>query len=213
MIQYHGHLRDLPERYRHLPVIGFVRNPWDWYVSMIMDYRRKQQYVYKILSNSGELGFEATVGRFVTLGDRSEQSNRLLEKLVKAAPITINEGVAGRRKLPGLRSQHFADYPENIGYYSWLFQLMYRTENDHQVHIGRFENLAEETKRLFDLTGTPVTSGIAAYLDRSEVLNSSPRRKDFLGAYTPELEQLVRDKDQFLVDKFDYEFSESNRYP
>lgn len=38
MIQYHGHLRDLPAEYSHLPVIGFVRNPWDWYVSMYFDY-------------------------------------------------------------------------------------------------------------------------------------------------------------------------------
>ena len=32
MIQYHGHLKDLPAQHAHLPVIGFVRNPWDWYV-------------------------------------------------------------------------------------------------------------------------------------------------------------------------------------
>ena len=48
MIQYHGHLCDLPERYSHLPVIGLVRNPWDWYVSMFFDYRRKQQYIYQV---------------------------------------------------------------------------------------------------------------------------------------------------------------------
>jgi hypothetical protein len=51
MIQYHGHLRDLPPAFSHLPVIGFVRNPWDWYVSMFCDYRRKQQYVYQIVSD------------------------------------------------------------------------------------------------------------------------------------------------------------------
>ena len=39
-IQYHGQLRDLPDEYAELPVIGFVRNPWDWYVSMYFDYKR-----------------------------------------------------------------------------------------------------------------------------------------------------------------------------
>jgi hypothetical protein len=29
MLQYHGHLEDLPEEFVHLPVIGFVRHPWD----------------------------------------------------------------------------------------------------------------------------------------------------------------------------------------
>ena len=61
LLQYHGHLGDLPGEFSHLPVIGFVRNPWDWYVSMFFDYRRKQQYVYQIISEGGVLGFEATV--------------------------------------------------------------------------------------------------------------------------------------------------------
>ena len=43
MLQYHGHLKELPAELSHLPVIGFVRNPWDWYVSMYADYARKQQ--------------------------------------------------------------------------------------------------------------------------------------------------------------------------
>ncbi len=40
MIQYHGRLEDLPPAHSRLPVIGFVRNPWDWYLSMHQDYRR-----------------------------------------------------------------------------------------------------------------------------------------------------------------------------
>ena len=69
MIKYHGHLKDLPEGLAHLPVIGFVRNPYDWYVSMFFDYRRKQQYVYEILSEKGSLGFKETITRFLNLGD------------------------------------------------------------------------------------------------------------------------------------------------
>ncbi len=53
MIQYHGHLRDLPREYAHLPVIGFVRNPWDWYVAMFFDYRRKQQCIFQIIARGG----------------------------------------------------------------------------------------------------------------------------------------------------------------
>jgi len=29
LLRYHGQVRDLPVSFRHLPVIGFVRNPWD----------------------------------------------------------------------------------------------------------------------------------------------------------------------------------------
>ena len=210
MLQYHGHLNDLPEQFAQLPVIGFVRNPWDWYVSMFADYRRKQQYVYQIISERGALGFEVSVSRFLKLGDNSDQSKMLLDRLVKMAPRAINAGNPTRRQLPGLRSEHFANYPENQGYYSWLFQLMYQTERAHDIHIGRFENLREDALRLLEQTGTPITNGITAYLKEAKAMNSSPRPKSFVEGYGPELEQLIAEKEKVLIDRFGYEFSEND---
>ncbi len=213
MLQYHGHLGDLPSEYSHLPVIGFVRNPWDWYVSMFFDYRRKQQFVYQIVSERGVLDFEATVSRFLKLGDNSAQSKSLLEQLVKAAPTSINARNPARHQLPGLRSEHFANYSKNQGYYSWLFQLMYESENTHRIHIGQFENLREEALRLFEETGTPITKSITAYLEEAEPLNSTRRPKSFVEGYPPKLEQLVADRENYLIDQFGYEFSEAGKYP
>jgi hypothetical protein len=211
MLQYHGHLRDLPEEFSHLPVIGFVRNPWDWYVSMFFDYRRKQQYVFKIIFDSGARGFAEIVPRFLKLGDNSDQSKSLLAQLVKAAPTVIDAAAPSRLHLPGLTSEHFANYSEDQGYYSWLFRLMYESKNSHRIHIGRFENLREEALRLLTISGTPITGGISAYLERSEALNSSPRPKEFVGGYPPELEQLVADKEKYLIDQFGYDFSEARK--
>lgn len=213
MHQYHGHLRDLPDEFSHLPVIGFVRNPWDWYVSMFFDYQRKKQYVFEIIAGRGALSFAEIISRFVKLGDNSDLSNTLLAQLVRAAPTTINLRSPARRELPGLRSEHFANYPENLGYYSWLFKLMYESENDHRIHIGRFENLREEALRLFEETGTPITDGVVAYLDDAEVLNSSPRPRSYINGYGPKIEQLVAEKDRYLVDQFGYEFSIAHKYP
>lgn len=215
MIQYHGHLEDLPVAFSHLPVIGFVRNPWDWYVSMYTDYRRKQQYVFGILSERGTLGFEETVSRFLTLGDNSIQSKRLLGKLVEIAPNVIDSKTHPRRRNPGLRSQNFTYFPENEGYYSWLFKLMYQSKNDHNIHIGRFENIRAEALRLFQLTGTPITEDISVYLDNAEALNSSARPDNFIGAYPADLELLVAEKENYIIQRFGYEFSEDqwNQYP
>ncbi len=212
-IQYHGHLTDLPGAYSHLPVIGLVRNPWDWYTSMYYDYRRKRQYIFQIISDGGALDFEATVSRFLSLGDNSVQSRRLLGQLVKAAPRVFDAQTPVRRRKPGLRSEHFANFPDNHGYYSWLFQLMYESKNTHRVHIGRFEDLSEEVLRLLVITGTPITSGITAYLKEAGVLNSSPRPNYFVGGFPPELEQLVADKEKYLIDRFGYVFSEAYKYP
>jgi len=213
MLQYHGHLRDLPKEYSQLPVIGFVRNPWDWYVSMFFDYRRKQQYVFKTIFDSGARGFAEIVPRFLNLGDNSVVSRRLLEQLVYAAPATIDAQTPAPVRNPGLRSEHFANFPGNHGYYSWLFQLMFESRNPHDIHIGRFENLREEALRLFEITGTPITEGITAYLKDAPVLNLSRHSNYFVGAYPPELEQLVIDKEKYLIDRFSYEFSEAHKYP
>ena len=64
MIQRNGHLRDLPDEFSHLPVIGFVRKPWNWYDSMFSYYQRKQQYVFQIISNGGALKIRVSVVRF-----------------------------------------------------------------------------------------------------------------------------------------------------
>ena len=213
MLQYHGHLRDLPEEFSHLPVIGFVRNPWDWYVSMCFDYQRKKQYVFEIISERSALDFRATVCRFLKLGDNSELSKRLLEQLAEAAPTKISVRNPARDQLPSLRSEHFAHYPDNLGYYSWLFKLMYESEIDHRIHIGRFEDLREETLRLFEQTGTPITKSIATFLKEVAAMNSSSRPQSYIEGYGPELEQLVAEKDKYLIERFGYVFSASHKYP
>lgn len=213
MLQYHGHLKDLPDEFAHLPVIGFVRNPFDWYVSMFFDYRRKQQYVFETLSDEGSLGFKETISRFLRLGDKSDQSNRLLEQIINTAPAVINPRTNPRIGNPGLLSEHFVNFPENFGYYSWLTRLMFQSKRAHRTHIGRFENLREEALRLLTVTGTPITESIATYLSDSDALNASPRPPDIIGAYPPELEELVIEKEKYLIDNFGYELSEPNKYP
>jgi len=208
MLQYHGHLKDLPVEFSHLPVIGFVRNPWDWYVSMFSDYARKHQYVFEVISNRGALDFEATITRFLTLGDGKVSSRKLLRRLATMAPKVIKVQRPPQSHLPGLRSGHFKNYPAGVGYYSWLVQLMFESERDHQVRFGRFENLRTEALRLLEETGTPITNAITAYLEQAEALNVSPRPKSYADSYGPELMRLVAEKDRQLVDRFGYKFSE-----
>ena len=213
MLRYHGHLGDLPDQYSHLPVIGFVRNPWDWYVSMYFDYRRKGQYIYKIVSDGGRLGFEETVSRFVNLGDKSDCSRNLLRKLRQAAPSAIEQQRRDHRQVPGLTSAHFESSAENCGYYSWLFQLMFGSGRAHRILIGRFENFIEEAKRLLIITGTPISQDIEDYIADTGPLNSSRRPIDYAGGYSSELRDLVAARDRYLIERFDYDFSLGSKFP
>jgi hypothetical protein len=87
---------------------------------------------------------------------------------------------------------------------------MFESENTHRIHIGRFENLREEALRLFEQTGTPISRGITAYLKEAAVLNSSRRPSIYSDRYSPELEQLVADKEKYLIDQFGYDFLMTN---
>lgn len=209
-LQYHGHLEDLPAAYANLPVIGFVRNPWDWYVSMFHDYRRKRQFVFQIVSDQGVLDFERTIARFLNLGDGSAASRELLRRLAAAAPEVIDARHRGRDHPHGLRSEHFARYPAGAGYYGWLFDLMFRTARKREILFGRFENLRTEALRLFEETGAPVTNRIAAYLKLAPPLNESARPKKLAEAYDPELRRLVAERERALIERFGYEFSGVN---
>lgn len=211
MIQYHGHLERHPAAYSHLPVIGFVRNPWDWYVSMFHDYRRKRQFVFQIISEHGALDFESTVARFLNLGNGSGESGELLRHLAAAAPAIIDTRQPGRNHLPGLRSDHFCNYPAGIGYYSWLFNLMFRTSRERNILFGRFENLRKDALRLFEETGAPISKSIADYLGAAPPLNASPRPPEFADAYGPGLARLVAERERGLIERFGYAFPEGAR--
>jgi hypothetical protein len=206
-IQYHGHLRDLPAEYTHLPVIGIVRNPWDWYVSMFFDYRRKQQYIFQLISGGGALRFEKAVARYLRLGDNSDKSRQLLQQLVHVAPKVIDDRTPPRRKNPGLLSEHFANFPADEGYYTWLFKLMFESDNHQQLHFGRFENLREEILRLFEETGTPISRDVSAYLGEAPALNPSQRPRLYFERFKPDLQELVAEKERYICDRFDYDYS------
>lgn len=213
MLQYHGRLEDLPADCAGLPVIGFARNPWDWYVSMFNDYRRKRQFVFQVISGGGALDFESTVGRFLNLGDGSSESRELLRRLAAAAPGVIDTRRPGRNHLPGLRSEDFARYPAGIGYYGWLFELMFRAGRERRILIGRFENLREDALRLFEETGAQVTDRVAGYLREAPPLNASRRPRRFADAYGPKLKELVAEKERAFIRRFGYEFSEAGEPP
>lgn len=205
-IQYHGHLSMLSKEYEQLPVIGIVRNPWDWYVSMYFDYRKKGQYIFRIISEEGSLGFEETVARYLLLGDNSIQSNRLLAKLVEVCPTEINDKTDPKLSRPALRSQDFANYPSQHGYYSWLFQLMYTSDKKPNIQIGRFEILPSEVIKLLKSTGTPISNEIHQYLEITPPLNSSMRETSYQSYYSNELKRLVEQKEKHIIDLFGYTF-------
>lgn len=58
----HPTIHDIPRAYRSLPVLGFIRNPFDWYVSWYFYLKeRGDNAFFNLISNCGELDFKQTL--------------------------------------------------------------------------------------------------------------------------------------------------------
>ncbi len=68
----------LPAAHAHLPVLGFVRNPWGYYVSWYSFQRQRPQpnLLFRVLSAAGTLDFAATIENMVQLCEREDLSSR-----------------------------------------------------------------------------------------------------------------------------------------
>jgi hypothetical protein len=62
MIDEHPTIRDIPNAYQSLPKLGFVRNPYSWYVSGYSYLReRADNKAFNKISNHGEKNFKSTI--------------------------------------------------------------------------------------------------------------------------------------------------------
>ena len=79
MLGYHLPRSHIPPQYRHLPLLGFVRNPWSYYVSWYHFQLSlpRQNHLFRCVSDDGRLGFGDTIRRLVTLGSDDELLDRV----------------------------------------------------------------------------------------------------------------------------------------
>ena len=82
----HANISSLPDKYKHLPTIGFIRNPIDWYVSwysFLNDLRRKKRkgcFIVGALSDDYRLSFGQLLPRLLDIeGFLTENPDYLME--------------------------------------------------------------------------------------------------------------------------------------
>ena len=203
MLQYHGHLRDLPERFSHLPVIGFVRNPWDWYVSWYAFNRRPKinNQLFNVVSDSGQSEFKATITNLINLGSDSATSKMYRDDLISILPDSL-EG----NRAAGLTKDAIREFSSNdTGYYSWLFGRMFGDDQDGRTHIGRFENLKDDFLAIMQQLSVEATDSLEDAFDKRGRVNTS-RHTHYSHYYDDELRDLVAEKEKGLIDRYGYEF-------
>ena len=82
-IGYHLPRSLLPKEYSHLPVLGAVRNPWEFYVSWYHHVwpRDAASQLVSWMSENGNLGFIGTTRNALNLTANDERLDLLIEML------------------------------------------------------------------------------------------------------------------------------------
>lgn len=193
-VGYHLPYRETPPQFRELPVVGTVRSPWAYYVSWYHFQAGQQSpnHLYRLCSEDGSLGFDATIRNLVNLARDDQRLDRLQEALpdgyTKRGLNLTKADVADLR-------QHGA------GFYSFLYERLYR--GARMPRILRVERLRDELRRALLELGCLPDSCIEAFLSDAPDLNVS-QHEDPAGYYDDDLAELVARRDRAVIDSFDY---------
>jgi hypothetical protein len=198
-IGYHLPMSLLPETLRDLPVLGFVRSPWSYYVSWyaFQAQRAQPNALFRCVSDDGTLDFKASVRNLLELGNDQPRLDRLLKLLPD------HYGQSGF----GLNLPNFALAPirgSGLGFYSYLFRYMY-TGTAIEPYVGKCETLRADFLGFLERVGAAATPGVCEFVQSASPRNTS-NHGDWRNYYDRDLARLVAERDASVVERFDYRF-------
>ncbi len=202
-VGYHYPLALLPDSQRHLPVVGVVRNPWDWYVSWYAFNRKMgmRNPLFIVLSDGGKADFRTTVRNMLNLGDDSARSCAFRAALAAILPKEF-----GSDRGSGLTRSCIESLNDpQRGYYSWLLERMLGKANSAQLHVARFENLQADFVAIMRKLGVAQADALDAALQTAERKNSSSHGH-YSQYYDEETRALVGERERSLIEAYGYEF-------
>ncbi len=202
-IGYHYPYHLLPQEYAQLPVVGMVRNPWDWYISWFAFNTRPDigNPLFYIVSDGCQADYRQTITNLANLCTDTEGARYHRKALLEILPDTL-EGNTG----VGLSKECIRNIePSDIGYYSWQFRRMHGNIDRAEAHIGRFENLQDEFLGIMQRLDVAETDAIRARFERAPRLNSSSHSHYSL-YYDDELRQLIATREKDLIERYGYQF-------
>jgi hypothetical protein len=194
---YHLPRRMIPGPLRALPVLGFVRNPWAYYVSWyaFQSAMKQPNHLFRCVSRGGSLPFKRTLHNLLTLGSDAIGFDEVL------AGLPLEYTSAGlnltRAALEPLRGR-------SVGFYSYLYEYMFGGPGP-APRIGRTETLRDDFLALLRDLGVEVSAGMAEYVATESARNTSSHAH-WSTYYDDESRAWVAQHDAGLIDAHGYRF-------
>jgi len=201
-IGYHLPRTLLPSEYSHLPILGAVRNPWDFYVSWYHHVwpRDAAGVLISWVTEDGKVDFMGATRNALNLGVNNERLDVLIEMLPEQVDY-------GRRNIPNITKEAMRRVRgTGVGYYTFRFNHLFGNADD--VFICRLETLRQDLVSFFETIGI-ATDELRDYVFRSEKQNIS-EHLHYSTYYTTELAELVSIRDRPLIERFGYVFEQAS---
>jgi hypothetical protein len=197
-VGYHFPRELLPGEYSHLPILGTVRNPWEFYVSWYhhVQPRGAASTFFSWVSDNGKLGFAETIRNALNLGVNDERLDVLIEML----PDHVDYG---KRNIPNITKDSMRKARgTGVGYYTWRFnQIFGKTDG---VFFCRVDSLRDDLAAFFAEIGV-ANDELREYVLSLDKKNTAEYAQ-VSTYYTAELAELVRCRDRQLVEHFGFRF-------
>jgi hypothetical protein len=197
-IGYHLPRFLLPNEYSHLPVLGAVRNPWEFYVSWYYHVwpRDGATPLHSWLSENGKQQFEGSTRNALNLGTDDDRLDALIEKL----PDEVDYR---KRNIPNITKDALRKIRgTGVGFYTFRFNHLFG--NADEVFFCRQERLRADLIHFLERIGA-ASDEIRAHILESEKKNTADH-SHYSSYYTPELAELVSIRDRAVIERFGYAF-------
>jgi hypothetical protein len=197
-IGYHLPRSLLPREYSYLPVLGSVRNPWEFYVSWYFHVwpRDAATPLHSWLSENGKHQFEGATRNALNLGTDNDR----LDALIKNMPDEVDYST---RNIPNISRDALRKVRgTGVGYYTFRFNHLFG--NADEVFFCRQESLRADLIHFLERIGA-ASDDIRADVLESEKKNTADH-SHYSSYYTPELAHLVSIRDRAVIERFSYTF-------
>jgi hypothetical protein len=197
-IGYHLPRSLLPKEYSNLPVLGAVRNPWEFYVSWYYHIwpRDIGKPLFSWLTNNCKEQFEGAIRNALNLGVDNNRLDALIEKL----PATVDYRA---RNIPNITKDSMSKARgTGVGYCTFRFNQLFG--NADEVFFCRLETLRQDLVSFFEGIGA-ANDELRDYVLCSDKKNIS-EHLHYSTYYTPELAELVSIRDALMIERFGYVF-------
>lgn len=193
---YHLPYCELPAEYRTLPVLGAVRNPWEYYVSWFafQSGLERPNALFRICSEDRALGFADTIRNLARLGTDAARFAALRAELPERfAAAGLNVTKSCLDELQG----------REVGFYTFLYERMYRGADAPTIVPA--EDLRAGLATVLEQWGVLPNARAELFLKQVPRLNVS-RHGPYRDYYDADLAALIGQADAAVIAKHEYRF-------